>query len=114
MVELAIVLPLLLLLVLGVLEYGWLFLNMQRATNAARHGARIAAALSATPADGEAAIDALLDGVPVASRSVVLVEGDMVEATVTLNTADIDVVKATFLPVPDTLRAVVRLAKEHT
>ena len=112
--EVAIMLPILLMLTLGAIEYGWLFLNLQRATNAARHGARIAAALGATPADGESAIDALLAGVPVASRSVVPLEDDVIEATVILNRADVDIVNATFLPLPDTLRAVVRIAKEHT
>ena len=41
-VETAIVLPLLLLITFGLLEYGWLFLKMHEITNAARHGARLA------------------------------------------------------------------------
>ncbi len=40
-VEAAIVLPLLLLLTLGVIQYSWLFLKAQQITNAARSGARI-------------------------------------------------------------------------
>ena len=42
MVEAAIVFPILLMLTLGAIEYGWLFLNAQQVTNAARQGARIA------------------------------------------------------------------------
>lgn len=41
-VEAAFILPLLLLLVLGAIEYGWLFFNVQQVTNAVRQGARIA------------------------------------------------------------------------
>jgi Flp pilus assembly protein TadG len=41
-VEAAVLLPLLLMLVLGTIEYGWLFYNVQQVTNAARQGARIA------------------------------------------------------------------------
>jgi len=66
MVEMAIVLVLLLMLSLGVIEYGWLFLTMQRITNAARQGARVAAPLGATDTDGEAAMTTLLAGVPTA------------------------------------------------
>jgi len=42
LVEAAFVLPLLLLVVLGAIEYGWLFYKQQQITNAARHAARIA------------------------------------------------------------------------
>jgi Flp pilus assembly protein TadG len=40
-VEMAIVFPLLLLVTLGCLRYGWLFLKAEQITNAARMGARI-------------------------------------------------------------------------
>lgn len=40
LVEMAIVLPLLILLTSGVLEYSWMFLKAQVITNAAREGAR--------------------------------------------------------------------------
>ena len=40
-VEMAIVLPLLILLTFGMIEYGWLFLRSQEISNAARQGARI-------------------------------------------------------------------------
>ncbi|MCU0914641.1 MAG: pilus assembly protein [Planctomycetes bacterium] len=41
MVEAAFVLPLLLLTILGMIEYGWLLYNIRQVTNAARQGARI-------------------------------------------------------------------------
>jgi Flp pilus assembly protein TadG len=115
MVEAAIVLPLLLLLTLGVIEYGWLFLNAQWITNAARQGARIAAPAGATAQNGMDAIDALLAGRPVASRSVEVIAGTppLVVATVTMNSADVVIVNAPALfPVPTTLKAQVVMAKE--
>ena len=43
MVEMALVLPILLLLVGGIMDFGWLFYNQLALTNAAREGARYAA-----------------------------------------------------------------------
>jgi Flp pilus assembly protein TadG len=47
-VELAIVTPLLLLLIFGVIEYAWLFLKASGISNAAREGARYAATAGVT------------------------------------------------------------------
>ena len=55
-VEMAIVLPLLLMLTLGAIRYGWLFLKAQQITNAARYGARIAILPNSTNNDVEQAI----------------------------------------------------------
>jgi Flp pilus assembly protein TadG len=60
-VEAAFVLPLLLLLVLGGLEYGWLFFNVQQITNAARQGARVACLPDATDSQVQAVIAGILD-----------------------------------------------------
>ena len=50
-IEMAISLPLLLLLVLGVIEYGWMFLKNQGVTNTARQTARVAARYNVTDAE---------------------------------------------------------------
>lgn len=42
MVEMALVLPILLLLIGGIMDFGWLFYNQLALTNAAREGARYA------------------------------------------------------------------------
>ncbi len=42
-VEAALILPLLMLLLLGVIEYGWIYLKSEQIANAARHGARVGA-----------------------------------------------------------------------
>jgi len=60
-VEMAIVLPLLLMLTLGAIRYGWLFLKAQQITNAARYATRIAIRADATVDEVTGAIDALFD-----------------------------------------------------
>ena len=60
-VEMAIVLPLLLMLTLGAIRYGWLFLKAQQITNAARYSTRIAIRDNATVGEVMGAIDALFD-----------------------------------------------------
>jgi Flp pilus assembly protein TadG len=47
-VEFAVVLPLLLTLLMGIIEYGWIFMVRQTLTNAAREGCRIAVLNTAT------------------------------------------------------------------
>ena len=57
----ALVLPILLLLSLGALRYGWLFLKAQEITNATRYGARVAIRPNATIEDDvEPAIENLM------------------------------------------------------
>ncbi len=50
-VEFAVVLPLLLLLLFGIVEFGWLFLIRQTLVNAAREGCRVAVLKTATDED---------------------------------------------------------------
>lgn len=55
MVEMALVLPLLIFLTFGMLQYGVLFLRTQEINRAAREGARIGSQLGATLTEAEAA-----------------------------------------------------------
>ena len=50
-VEFAVVLPLLLLLLFGIIDFGWVFLVRQTLTNAAREGARVAVLRTSTADD---------------------------------------------------------------
>jgi Flp pilus assembly protein TadG len=122
-VEGAIVFPLLLLLTLGAIEYGWLFYNIQQITNAARQGARTAAVLNGTAAEGESAINTALTGSVLLTKPSLYYDVNfvpaagltpaLVVATVRINTSDIDFVNAPSLfPVPTRLRAVVKMARE--
>ncbi|MHC4949345.1 MAG: TadE/TadG family type IV pilus assembly protein [Planctomycetota bacterium] len=61
--EMAIIFPLLLVMVAGIIEYGWLFLQTQQVTNAARQGARIGARRDASNTDVDLAIlQSMTDG----------------------------------------------------
>ncbi len=50
-VEFAVILPLLLTLLMGIIEFGWVFMVRQTLTNAAREGCRIAVLNTATEDD---------------------------------------------------------------
>jgi Flp pilus assembly protein TadG len=67
LIEFALVLPLLMLIVLGIADFGFLFQRMQVMTNAAREGARIAVLQGYASADVEARAKAFVQtgGVPV-------------------------------------------------
>lgn len=119
LVEMAIVLVLLLMLTLGVIEYGWLFMKMQQITNAARHGARVAAALGATDLEGKAAATSLVGSInPVPTCNVATDEvSHTVTATVSVPTGrdggpGVSLIKWNMLPAPTTLQATVTMAKE--
>ncbi len=127
-VEAALLMPLLLLLVFGVIEYGWMFLKASQVTDAARRGARDAI-LSAVVTDAQVA-DPSLDpappavtilreaGIPVKSDTITVPTGVMpgtgqlVTVVVTVPYQDVDLLHLPFLPKPRTLRASVSMLKE--
>ena len=49
LIEFALVFPLLLMVILGIVDFGFLFQRYEVLTNAAREGARVAALLSSFP-----------------------------------------------------------------
>jgi TadE-like protein len=51
LVEFAVVLPLLLMILMGIIEFGWIFMVRQTLTNAAREGCRVAVLKAATADD---------------------------------------------------------------
>src|SRR6185369_3492982 len=67
LIEFALVLPLLLLLVLGIVDFGFMFQRLEVVTNAAREGARIAVLPSYDTADVRARVNSYLleGGVPI-------------------------------------------------
>jgi Flp pilus assembly protein TadG len=60
LVEMALVLPLLVLLLFALIEYGWLFYKYQQINGAARQGCRIAVTQPATTAQVTTAVDQLM------------------------------------------------------
>jgi Flp pilus assembly protein TadG len=121
-VEAALLVPLVLLILLGVIEYGWMFLKGQQIANAARHGARIAILESASTAQVQGAVatlmaDADLDG---SGYTLTITPGDVsaaepgatVTVTITVPYAAIGITGAPLLPQPTSLRGSTSMAKE--
>ena len=121
MVEVAIVLPLVLLLMFGILEYGWLFLRAQQITHAARHGARIGVTADATIEQVDGGIGFILQRAGIAANDEpwtltppdpsVMATGDTFTVTVTIPYERIGL-GMPLLPVPENLQASSSMAKE--
>ena len=60
-VELAFVLPVLLLVIMGIIEFGRIFMAQQTITNAAREGARLGILPSSTVSDVQSTVNAFMD-----------------------------------------------------
>ena len=60
-VEAALMMPLIILMTLALIKYGWLFVKVQQVNNAARHGARVAARADSNDALVKAEVKLLMD-----------------------------------------------------
>ena len=87
MVEMALVLPILVLLIGGIMDFGWLFYNKVALNNAAREGARYAVIHYTTAPDWKSKSIALMDssyvGVQSAEAMVYDPHGSQIKATMT-------------------------------
>jgi len=135
-VELALVLPVILLVTFGAIRYGWFFLKAQQVTNAARYGARVAIRAGVSTATVESTIHTLLynakitesgaytgtwdtDGYELVIDTGGLAWGDLevtnpVTVTITVNKADVDILPLNIFDF-DTggiIRSSVTMAKE--
>jgi Flp pilus assembly protein TadG len=121
-IELALVLPLLILLTFGAIKYGWLFLKAQQITNATRYGARLAILPDATTTGVKTAI---IDMLALANISIVpgnititpvdissLSVGDAVKVQVIVPAANVDIMNVSLFPPIANVGASVTMAKE--
>ena len=69
-VELAVVLPLLLTLVFGIIEFGWIFMVRETLTNASREGCRVAILQGSTEQDVRDQVDASMAGASLSNYTV--------------------------------------------
>jgi len=69
-VELAVVLPLLLTIVFGIIEFGWVFMVRETLVNASREGCRVAVLQGSTQQDVTDQVDASMAGAGLSSYSV--------------------------------------------
>ena len=121
-VEAAIVFPLLLILTLGVIEYGWMFLKAQQITNAARQAARIAIRPDSSNTDVLNQIDTLMTSAEMEGSGYAvtftpadisaLAVGDNLEIQVSVPWANIGLMNIPLLPAPASIQASVSMAKE--
>jgi len=122
-VELAIILPVMLWLTFGIVEYGWMFLKMQEITNASRQGARVAARADVTTDEIVAAITAAMtvagfepnafkidfpQGSPVTTEP-----GAIFAVRIEVDYVDIEL-GMPLVPTPPTLSSTVVMVKEGT
>ena len=75
-IEVAIALPLLLLVIFAGFEYGWAILRSIQADHAAREGARVAALHGATAGEVEARVQAALGDAGIVDATVAIEPGD--------------------------------------
>jgi len=117
-VEIALSLILLTLILLGVLEYGWLFVRYQQVRNGARHGARVGITVDATSAQVDAAINQLMSQAGITSFSAtypdpgLTVPGVPYTVSVSVTTADVDLTDFSLFPKPATMVCDVTMRKE--
>lgn len=71
-VEMAVVAPLLVTILFGIIEYGWVFTIRQALTNAAREGARVAALPGSTDAEVQTRVNGYLAPLGVTTHTIEL------------------------------------------
>ena len=123
LVETALVLPILILVTFGAIKYGWLFLKAQQITNAARHGARMAALPDVTVPDAKVSvinmlaeknIDANDNDIDISSVDVSVDGHPAVNCTIIIPTRKVDIMTNSMFPEPVNISASVTMAEEGT
>jgi Flp pilus assembly protein TadG len=113
--EAAIVFPLLLMVTLGAIKYGWLFLQAQQITNTARQAARLAILPDSTLAQVQAAILAYMTKAGMSAYTIdpalTSVAGPTVTVGIRVDPNTVDLIPG-YLPNPASLYASVTMAKE--
>jgi Flp pilus assembly protein TadG len=122
LVEAAIVTPLVMLLVMGCVEYGWMMLKAQDISNAARRGARAGALAWSTSSDINTAVSAAMTQAGLDSSGYVvtitpsdpttLSSGANLTVRVSVPYANIGVINIALIPTPTNLRSTVVMARE--
>ena len=115
----AIALPLLLLLTLGLIEYGWIFLRVAHINQCARHGVRTAVRPSATDQKVTDAVAAMMTEVGLQNSGYTLTFTDVnvaVSEPVTVQIAvsypPMSLTGTSLVPVPDQIQGRATMAKE--
>jgi Flp pilus assembly protein TadG len=120
----ALVMALLLYVVLGAVEYGYMFLRQQQVTNAARQAARLAATPDATASGVSTQVDTLMTayGMPKGTYNYTTTltpaniqpgTGQTLTVKISVNYKNnLAIVNSSLCPIPTTLNAAVTMEKE--
>jgi len=119
LVELAIVMPILCLLTLGLMEYGWVFMKISQINQAARHGVRIAVRPDATTENVQTAVATLMTqaGIKAADYSLTCDDIDVAVGTpislhISVNYDKLTLTGTGLVPLPSKLQGHGTMAKE--
>ena len=119
LVEMAIVMPLLVLLTLGAIEYGWLFFRLSQINQAARQGVRAAVRPDATEANVFSNVDSMMHNAGIASSryttthtNLAVPVGQPVTVQVSVRYAGLSLTGTSLLPLPGTVQGRGTMAKE--
>ncbi|MFC1805456.1 TadE/TadG family type IV pilus assembly protein [Planctomycetota bacterium] len=122
LVEFALIVPLLMLLTMGILEYGWLFIKQHETGRAARGGVRKAVLPFTTNDEVLAVIDATMSASRMAESGYTVTltpsdvslpyPSDIVTVEVSVPYENITLMGLPFIPVPTNLRSSASMAKE--
>jgi Flp pilus assembly protein TadG len=122
LIETVLILPLLLLIILGTMEYGWLFWKAADINNAARQGARVGSRGGATAGDiTTTVLDVLTaSGLQDSGYTVTITppdpttldSGEQLTVQVSVPYANIAVINTAMIPTPDQLSATVIMPRE--
>ena len=119
-VEAALILPLMLLVVFGILEYGWMFVKQAQITNITREAGRLAAMPDATTTSVNAMVAQMManDNIsgyqtPVYSPAIgSATAGQAITVTITVPYSNVGLTKVSLLPLPTSLQAQITMNKE--
>ncbi len=121
-VEAAVILPLLLVIVFGVIEYGWMFLKAHQITNAARSGCRVGIRPYADASNVITEVTALMATAGITGATITTIPADItlenvgvgatIEVVITVPWVNMAIINFSLLPQPTNLRASVAMAKE--
>ena len=115
-VEMAVVTPLLLTMIFGIIEYGWVFMVRQTMTNAAREGARTAVLQVSTDADIIARVNESMVSTGLTGYDIDITHGTLVDpvetVTLTIPYADVSLLGGFFGPKDFDIGATASMRKE--
>jgi len=119
LVELAIALPILLLLTLGLIEYGWVFLRVSQINQAARQGVRVAVRPDATDDTITSNVSSMMNQAGLGSSGYQLTHTDIgvavgqpVTVQINVNYGPLSLTGTSLVPLPTQLQGRATMAKE--